>query len=102
MDGRLVAELKLRRQRALAGQGAEFSLRSGSAAWTLGSARGILPGLALGAVLITLAIWWVAQQSITPDNGELDMLLLTDDLPPNAYADKDFPAWRRLPGLCRS
>lgn len=43
-----------------------------------------------------------SQQPSVQEVGQLDIQLLTGELPPRAFIDKDFPAWRRLPGLCRS
>jgi hypothetical protein len=62
-------------------------------------------GLAAAALLIvmasTMVMWWSSQRSIMQETGQLDIHLLTGDLPPGAFIDKDFPAWRPSPGLCR-
>ncbi|MFI4923375.1 MAG: DUF3619 family protein, partial [Burkholderiales bacterium] len=55
------------------------------------SLRFLLP---LALVLLSLGgivYWQTAQQS--NDVDEIDAHLLTDDLPINAYLDKDFDAW---------
>jgi hypothetical protein len=45
--------------------------------------------LPLAALLATLAM----QSANPPDLGDLDAQLLTQELPPDAYLDKDFRAW---------
>jgi hypothetical protein len=45
--------------------------------------------LPLAALLATLAM----QSNNQPDLGDLDAQLLTQELPPDAYLDKDFRAW---------
>lgn len=61
-------------------------------------------GFAAASLLaaIVLMSWWPLQRLTVEDTGQIDIQLLTGELPPGAYIDKDFPAWRRLPGLCRS
>ncbi|MGQ9684977.1 MAG: DUF3619 family protein [Thiobacillaceae bacterium] len=68
---------------------AAYDLRLGFAAATLAAA-------------IVLMSWWTLQRPTVQDTGQIDIQLLTGELPPGAYIDKDFPTWRRLPGLCRS
>lgn len=48
--------------------------------------------LPLVALVATLA-WWAAQQPQQPDLGDLDAQLLTQELPPDAFLDKDFRSW---------
>ena len=45
--------------------------------------------LPLAALLATLAM----QSTSQPDLGDLDAQLLTQELPPDAYLDKDFRSW---------
>ena len=45
------------------------------------------------ALLLALSGWWIAQNSTPSYSAETDILLLTGDLPPNAYADKTFAQW---------
>lgn len=63
-------------------------------------------GMAAVTVLTILAatvlMWWPAQRPDAQQTAQLDIGLLTGELPPAAYIDEDFPAWQRLPGLCRS
>lgn len=71
---------------------------------TLAAAYDFRFGFAAAALLaaIVLMSWWPVQRPTVEDTGQIDIQLLTGELPPGAYIDKDFPAWRRLPGLCRS
>jgi len=46
----------------------------------------------LVALVATLA-WQAAQQQQQPDLGDLDAQLLTQELPPDAFLDKDFRSW---------
>ena len=55
------------------------------------NARMLLPLIALLFALAGTAYWQILQQD--DDNGEIDSLLLSDDLPINAYLDKGFDAW---------
>jgi hypothetical protein len=43
------------------------------------------------ALLATLA--WQSAQQQQPDLGDLDAQLLTQELPPDAFLDKDFRSW---------
>ncbi len=49
------------------------------------------------APLLVLALlfsgWWLMQSPQASYSAETDILLLTGDLPPNAYADKNFSQW---------
>ncbi len=68
------------------------------------AAYGFRYGLAAATLLTVMALtlWWPFQRPGVQEIGQLDIHLLTGELPPAAYIDEDFPAWRRLPGLCRS
>jgi hypothetical protein len=53
--------------------------------------RNILPLVTLLLILISYTYWQSFQYS--DENDEIDILLLTDDLPINAYLDNDFDVW---------
>jgi hypothetical protein len=55
------------------------------------SLRVLLPALLLVAGLLSIYSWQQAQRAA--DVEELDALLLTDDLPIDAYLDRGFEAW---------
>lgn len=63
---------------------------------------GVAAVTVLAMMALTMLMWWPSQRSAVQEVGQLDIGLLTGELPPGAYVDKDFPVWRRLPGLCRS
>ena len=50
------------------------------------------------ALGLLLAGWLLLQAQRSPDTAETDILLLTDDLPPNAYANQDFSTWLKAQG----
>jgi hypothetical protein len=45
------------------------------------------------AVTLMLAGLWLVQNAQPTHSAETDILLLTGDLPPNAYADQKFSQW---------
>jgi hypothetical protein len=53
--------------------------------------------IAMAAGLL-LAGWFVLHLQQPSDNAETDILLLTDELPPNAYAEQDFAKWLQAQG----
>lgn len=55
----------------------------------------------LAVMAFTAVSWWPTQRPGVEQIGQLDIELLTGELPPGAYIDKEFPAWRGSPGLCR-
>jgi len=57
------------------------------------SLRLVLPTLVLAAGLF--AIWSWQEDQRANDVEEIDAMLLTDDLPIDAYLDKGFEAWLR-------
>ncbi len=48
---------------------------------------------ALLALAILFSGWWFLHNAKPAYSPETDILLLTGDLPPNAYADKTFSQW---------
>jgi len=45
------------------------------------------------ALALLLAGWWFMQPAPSPYSAETDILLLTGELPPAAYADNTFSQW---------
>jgi hypothetical protein len=45
------------------------------------------------AATLLVAAWTGYSWQQPSDNSDVDILLLTDELPPQAYAEKDFNAW---------
>jgi hypothetical protein len=45
------------------------------------------------ALIMLFSGWWLMQGQQASSSVETDILLLTGDLPPNAYADKTFSQW---------
>ena len=70
-----------------AGQGA--SARTGSD-WHSG-ARKLLSAIALVFALASVVYWQALQPG--DENEEIDIMLLVDDLPIDAYLDDEFDAW---------
>lgn len=105
LDGDALEALGQGRRRALRGgdpaHGMKAQARRRMGQPALLGAGVVAAGVAVFAILSVLNPLG-AGQDIAAHGADLDILLLTDDLPPNAYLDKDFPAWPRLPGLCRS
>ncbi|SOD41213.1 DUF3619 family protein [Nitrosovibrio sp. Nv4] len=69
------------------GQGA--SARSGHD-WYSRTAK-LLSAIALLFALASIAYWQTLQQS--DENEDIDIMLLVDDLPINAYLDDEFDTW---------
>lgn len=102
LDRNVVEALAAARRHALErGYGRDFGrLRYLAATYDI---RFGMAAVALLAVMaLTLLMGWPSQRPAAQEVGQLDIGLLTGELPPGAYIDEDFPAWRRLPGLCRS
>lgn len=55
--------------------------------------RYLLPFAALIIALAGAIYWQAAQQASGNDLAEIDTVLLADELPINAYLDKEFDAW---------
>ncbi len=53
--------------------------------------KNLLPLAALLLVLVGISYWQTPQYG--DENEEIDILLLADDLPINAYFDNEFDAW---------
>ena len=53
--------------------------------------KSILPLVALLLILVSYTYWQTFQYS--DENDEIDILLLADDLPINAYLDNEFDVW---------
>ena len=53
--------------------------------------KNILPLVTLLLILVSYTYWQSFQYS--DENDEIDILLLSDDLPINAYLDNDFDVW---------
>jgi uncharacterized protein DUF3619 len=51
----------------------------------------LLSLMALLFTLVSVAYWQALQQG--DENEEIDIMLLVDDLPVNAYLDNEFDAW---------
>lgn len=101
LDAPIAERLRAARERALARQKFEPSQVSGLA-WggnvvgRLGGPSGFsLRVLIPAAVLVVglVAIWGWQQSVLVAEVEEVDALLLTDELPPEAYLDKGFEAW---------
>ena len=101
MDARGVERLRAARERALARQKLESAHLAGLA-WAgnaisrFGGPAGFsLRVLAPAAVLVfgLVAIWGWQQNARVAEVEEIDVLLLTDELPPEAYLDRGFEAW---------
>ena len=71
-----------------AGQGA--SARTGHD-WHASRTRKLLSAIALVFALASVVYWQALQQG--DENEEIDIMLLVDDLPINAYLDDEFNAW---------
>lgn len=83
----------IRRQAVAAGHG-QHSLGQGVIAWTHDH-----PWRVLILVVCAAAIGWFGfQRQHADSSGEVDIQLLTDDLPPQAYAERDFAKWLKSPG----
>ena len=106
VDGRVAARLLAARERALEAHRAApvevrtfAATRTRSALGLIGSFGG-LGGFALRAVLPTVillaglvGIYGWQERQRAADVEELDAMLLTDDLPMDAYLDRGFETW---------
>ena len=85
---------------ATARQLAQFRRQALSARASPAHAGGVLVLLHRFSFLAPLLVlimlfsgWWLMHSQQPPYSAEMDILLLTGDLPPNAYADKTFSQW---------
>ncbi len=99
LDGVLAERLRVARERALAAQKPE---RAPALAWAdnvlgrMGGLGGLSLQLLLPAVLVALglaAIYAWQKDQLQAEVEEIDAMLLTDDLPIDAYLDRGFEAW---------
>jgi hypothetical protein len=99
VDARVAARLSAARQQALAavqpGRNDWVALPAG-ASGLIGGLRGlwlrvVLPAAVLGVAFATTYAW--QQQQRAAELEELDALLLSSDLPIDAYLDQGFAAW---------
>ena len=99
IEPRIAAQLRAAREQALArhrpGSEDEVAL-AGAALGRLGGVRVLLLRVALPAVILGIAcattfVW--QQQQRAAEIEELDALLLSSDLPIDAYLDQGFTAW---------
>jgi len=106
-DVRVVERLRAAREHALAHRRVEPALEAAPAlAWVRSAAtsvvggfgglsgfslRALLPAVLLVAGLVSIYGWQQDQRAA--DVEELDALLLTDDLPIDAFLDRGFEAW---------
>lgn len=99
VDARVAAQLRAARERALARQAQApeswVALGGGGTARHGGlralSLRFVLPLLILGVAFIATFAWQQGQRAAEVE--ELDALLLSSDLPIDAYLDQGFAAW---------
>lgn len=98
VDPQIAAALAAARQRALSAADRPRSTGLRVKAWPL-------PYAAVAVLLLVgVGLAWLSPQlrPLPSEPAEMDLLLLTGELPPYAYLDQDFPAWPDRPGLCRS
>ncbi len=104
VDARTAERLRAARERALEHQKIE---RVHGLAWAdnvlgnLGglsgvSVRFVLPLVVLVVGLVSISLW--QQKQRTAEYADIDTQLLSDDLPIDAYLDKDFEAWLKRQG----
>ncbi len=82
LDAATITQLRAFRRAAASGTDARHAGR-GALAWA--QYRPWLP-VTLAAGLLLLG-WLTYQRPQTPDNGDVDILLLTEGIPPQAFAD---------------
>lgn len=104
IEPRIAAQLRAAREQALAqhraGSADEVAL-AGAALGRLGGVRVVLLRVALPAVILGIAfattfVWQQKQRAAEIE--ELDALLLSSDLPIDAYLDQGFTAWLKRRG----
>ncbi len=80
--------LALLRQQALSGE-SQMQRGHGVMVWVFGHTQIVL----FLALVLLLAGGWFMRSAPRTYSPETDILLLTGDLPPHAYADKTFSQW---------
>ncbi len=88
MDAVMLQRLAVMRRHAVSGFRAPVQ---GHGVLVILQRHGFISALLVLALLFSG--WWYAQNSQPAYSAETDILLLTGDLPPNAYADKTFTQW---------
>lgn len=98
VDPEIAAALAAARQRALSAADCPRSTSLRVRAWPLPNAAAAV------LLLVGVSLAWLSPnpRPLPGEPAEMDLLLLTSELPPYAYLDQDFPAWPDRPGLCRS
>ena len=97
LDGHTAERLRSARERALERRKAEpaSAVLAGNVTGGLGigglSLRVLVPAIALGVAFAATYTWEQKQRAAEVE--ELDALLLTSDLPIDAYLDRGFEAW---------
>ena len=96
LDARVAGRLHEARERALLARTPEFAWSASGATGALAgfggfSLRVLLPAALLVAGLLAIYSWQEEQRAA--DVEELDALLLTSELPIDAYLDRGFEAW---------
>lgn len=104
IEPRIAAQLRAAREQALAqhrpGSADELAL-AGASLGRLGGVRVLLfrvalPAMILGIACATTFVW--QQQQRAAEIEELDALLLSSDLPIDAYLDQGFATWLKRRG----
>jgi len=102
LDARTRERLRAARERALARHDPESrapwtsSLLAQFGGYAGLTARLVLPVLVLAVSLGAIGHWHQTQRAVEAD--EIDVQLLTDDLPIDAYLDKGFETWLKSKG----
>lgn len=93
LDPVLAMRLASMRRLAVDNRPAHYHMGHGVAVWAHEHPWVVM----LLAISILFSGWLGYSQRQTGDSGDVDILLLTDDLPPQAYAERDFNKWLHLP-----
>lgn len=93
LEPQVESRLRQARQRALAGIRPHTGTAHGSVLTLTWLRHHPLWALASLVGLATLV--WFLNKPVPMDQGEMDLLMLSDELPPQAYVNKDFTQWLR-------
>jgi hypothetical protein len=104
VDAQTAERLRAARERALANQRMETGFRHAWADNVTGrlggvgllSVRVLVPALVLALSLVAIQRWQDSQRAAEVE--EIDALLLSEDLPIDAYLDRGFEAWLKRRG----